>query len=58
MPLKLSILLILLLTNNVHGDVPSPKNNEKLVKDTVLSLNHSLWDKLLKKHVDDSGNVD
>ena len=58
MHLKLSIVLILLLAISISSHTPSPKYNEDSTLDIVLSLDHSNWDKLLKKHVDDAGNVD
>jgi hypothetical protein len=44
--------------HNIHGLIPSPKHRENLAQDMVLPLDHSQWDKLLKRHVDDTGNVD
>ncbi|MCK0188822.1 DUF547 domain-containing protein [Arenibacter sp. F20364] len=58
MHLKLSIVLILLLAISISSYIPSPKYNEDFTLDIVLPLDHSDWDKLLKKHVTKSGNVD
>jgi len=58
MDLKVSLLLILLLTKSGGGPVPTTKGNENLAVNMVWQLDHSEWDVLLKKHVDDTGNVD
>ncbi|RAJ13729.1 DUF547 domain-containing protein [Arenibacter echinorum] len=58
MHIKLSIILILLLTKSVISFVPTPSSNENFAIDMVWQLDHSKWDILLKKHVDNTGNVD
>ena len=58
MHLKLSILLILLLTKSVVSFVPLPRSFENFPMDMVWQLDHSQWDILLKRHVDNTGNVD
>ncbi|MEQ9582814.1 MAG: DUF547 domain-containing protein [Arenibacter sp.] len=58
MHLKLSILLILLLTESANSFGPTPRYSEIFAIDTAWQLDHSKWDILLKKHVDNTGNVD
>ena len=57
MRLKLSILLILLLIGSVHSIAPTPRYTLNDAPEIEFQLDHSKWDILLKKHVDDTGNV-
>jgi len=57
MRLTLSLLLILFLTHNVHSATPTAGYTENCAPEIDLKLDHSNWDKLLKKYVDDIGNV-
>jgi len=58
MPNKLSLILVLLLTNIVLNFSLAQSQNEFAVSELDVQLDHSNWDQLLKKHVNDSGNVD
>ncbi len=58
MHLKSTLLLILFLTESVVNFVPTPRYVENIAVDIVPQLDHSKWDGLLKKYVDDRGNVD
>jgi hypothetical protein len=55
---KLSLLLILLLTNSLHSVASSLGHNNHGAPEIDIQLDHSNWDNLLKKHVDNLGNVD
>lgn len=58
MRLKLSFLLILLLTISVQSATLTAWQNKNCAAEIKVQLDHSDWDKLLKKHVDNDGNVD
>jgi len=58
MYLKLSLLLMLLLTNGLHSNAPTSRNTKICASNIELPLDHSNWNKLLQKHVDNMGNVD
>ena len=58
MRLKLSIFLILLLMGSVHGVSPASRYTPNNKPEIEFQIDHSKWDILLKRHVDDAGNVD
>ncbi|MCM4172050.1 DUF547 domain-containing protein [Arenibacter sp. TNZ] len=58
MRLKLSFVLTLLLTISAHSATLTPWQNKNCATEIEVQLDHSDWDKLLKKHVDNDGNVD
>ena len=58
MRLLLSLILILFLTPGVHGFTHLPEYIENCSPEMDQQVDHSEWDVLLKKHVDDTGNVD
>lgn len=58
MHLKISIFLILLLAKSAGDPIPITKENEKFAVNMVWQVDHSIWAILLKKHVDEKGNVD
>lgn len=58
MRLLLPLIPILFLTLGVHGLTHLPEYIENCSPEMDQQLDHSKWDVLLKKHVDDKGNVD
>lgn len=58
MRLKLSIFLILLLMGSVHSASLASRYTPNSKPEIEFQIDHSQWDILLKKHVDDTGNVD
>ena len=58
MQLKLSFVIILLLTISGYSVTHTLWQNNNCAQEIDLKLDHSSWDKLLKKHVDNKGNVD
>ncbi|MCK0146351.1 DUF547 domain-containing protein [Arenibacter sp. F26102] len=58
MRLTLSLLLLLFLTHSVQSAVLTSRYRENYAPKINLQLDHTNWEKLLKKYVDNIGNVD